>query len=180
MVVHRLSLETKVLFRKLVEGVGYLHKSDIVHRDLKLQNVVLSSLDSPKIIDFGFARKGINLNFESGCGTANYMSPELLSSSNGKRAFKADIWALGIILFYLLTKKYPFRCRLMLITALNENELYHKIRHEKLSLRLVKDESACRLLDVMLSKNQDHRPNCDEILRHEWLCSSGSKEDPLF
>ena len=75
-------------------------------------NIVLFDLDKPKIIDFGFARKGINSNFESGCGTSSYMAPELLSSNNnnGKRAYKADVWALGVILFYLLTKKYPFRC----------------------------------------------------------------------
>ena len=160
-----------MLFRKIVEGVWYLHKQDIVHRDLKLMNIVLFDLEKPKIIDFGFARKGINLNFESGCGTASYMAPELLSSNNnnGKRAYKADIWALGVILFYLLTKKYPFRCTASFHPALNENELYHKIRQEKLNLRLIKDEQAANLLEKMLSKDQDHRPNCEEILHHAWL-----------
>lgn len=140
-------------------------------------NIVLFDLDMPKIIDFGFARKGINSNFESGCGTASYMAPELLSSNNnnGKRAYKADIWALGVILFYLLTKKYPFRCIVQSHLALNENELYHKIRQEKLSLRLVNDAVAGSLLEKMLSKNQDHRPNCEEILNHAWFMQpSGS------
>ena len=58
-------------------------------------------------------------------------------------------------------------CRVLL--ALNENELFHKIRQEKLSLRLIKDESAANLLEKMLSKNQDHRPSCEEILNNPWL-----------
>ena len=72
-------------------------------------NIVLNGLEHPKIVDFGFARKGINSNFESGCGTAYYMAPELLTSSYTKKACKGDIWALGVILYYLLTKYYPFR-----------------------------------------------------------------------
>lgn len=105
-------LEIKSLFKKIVEGVAYLHKNDIAHRDLKLGNIVLRDLEEPKIIDFGFARRGAHGNFESGCGTASYMAPELLSNTNtGKRASKGDVWALGVILYYLLVRKYPFRGR---------------------------------------------------------------------
>ena len=47
--------EIKAVFKKIVEGVGYLHSCDVVHRDIKLNNIVLDNLDKPKIIDFGFA-----------------------------------------------------------------------------------------------------------------------------
>ena len=101
-----------------MEGVKYLHDKDIVHRDLKLLNIVVADLKSPKIVDFGFARYGIKENFESGCGTPSYMSPELLTASSVKEAYKSDIWAMGVILYYLLTKYYPFRCSYVLIQLL--------------------------------------------------------------
>ena len=88
-----------------------------MHRDLKLMNIVVNDLKTPKIVDFGFARYGIEDNFEGGCGTPSYMAPELLITSNAKKAWKADIWALGIILYYLLTKGYPFRCNFTLSSS---------------------------------------------------------------
>ena len=104
--------ETKGLFFKIVKGVEHIHNKNIVHRDLKLQNIVVKNLDTPKIVDFGFSRKGLYLNFDDHCGTPNYMAPELLSPKKSRKAIYADIWALGIILFYLLTEEYPFRGKL--------------------------------------------------------------------
>lgn len=151
---------TRQLFRRIVEGVAYLHKMDVAHRDIKLNNIVLRDLAEPKLIDFGFARRGAHLNHESGCGTTSYMAPELLSSSNtGKRASKADVWALGVLLYYLLTRKYPFR-------ASNDNVLFHKIRSDKPNLWIINDPDAVALLDKIFNKNQDLRPSCEEILRH--------------
>lgn len=109
--------EIKQLFKKIVEGVNYLHGKDIVHRDLKLMNIVLNDIGSPKIVDFGFSRVGIDKNYESGCGTPSYMAPELLTNSTQKIASKADIWALGVILYFLLTKNYPFKCSLLIIIS---------------------------------------------------------------
>lgn len=103
------------MFKKIVEGVNYLHTNDIAHRDLKLMNIVLDDMETPKIVDFGFAKRGAHKNFDNGCGTPKYMAPELLGTSNEKKAWQADIWALGVILFYLLTKQYPFKCRFFLM-----------------------------------------------------------------
>lgn len=154
--------EIKVLFRKIVEGVKYLHEKDIAHRDLKLMNIVVNDLNNPKIVDFGFARVGVNENFESGCGTPSYMAPELLVTSATKNAGKADIWALGVILFYLLTRTYPFR-------SLNDNVLFQKIKQDKLNLDLVQDKEVWPMLEAMLAKQQSERPTCEVILAHQWL-----------
>ena len=101
--------ETKSLFHKIVKGVEHIHSKNIVHRDLKLQNIVVKNLDCPKIVDFGFSRKGLFLNFDDHCGTPNYMAPELLYPKKSRKAIYADIWALGIMLFYLLAEEYPFK-----------------------------------------------------------------------
>lgn len=98
-----------------------MHSLGIVHRDLKLQNIVVSksSLTEPKIVDFGFARRGLMVSEGSSrCGTLGYMAPELLSFGKKDKpvsldASKADVWALGVILYYLMLKKYPFKGNLL-------------------------------------------------------------------
>ena len=89
-----------------------------MHRDLKLENLMLDKNGYVKIIDFGFAcisREKLRVF----CGTPSYMSPEIVS----KREYSgpsADIWACGIILFVLLTGTVPFK-------AQTEKDLFRKI-----------------------------------------------------
>ena len=115
--------DVKVLFRQLARGLGFIHSQGIVHRDLKLQNVVLRTIDNPKIVDFGFSRRGLTTTFDDFCGTSSYMSPELLSNKRPRKAVSADVWALGIILYYLLTNEFPFKGTSRL-TKVKENPSY--------------------------------------------------------
>ena len=102
-----------------------MHSKSLVHRDLKLDNVLVDTNDKVKIIDFGFATGCLaneKLNFY--CGTPHYMDPDL----SQKRHYKgqaADIWALGVILFILLTGKMPFYGEF-------EADLYRKIATGKI------------------------------------------------
>ncbi|KAJ7678115.1 Pkinase-domain-containing protein [Mycena polygramma] len=100
--------ETKIIFGQLCLAVGYLHDKGIVHRDLKLENVLLDERCRVKLGDFGFTRE-----FERGaymetfCGTTGYASPEMLQ---GRKYLgpEVDVWSLGIILYCLLTGTLPF------------------------------------------------------------------------
>ena len=154
--------EVRGVFVKIVQGVQHIHSKNVVHRDLKLQNIVLKSLDSPKIVDFGFSRKGLYSHFDESCGTPNYMAPELLSSKRKSMAVYADIWALGVILYYLLMKKYPFKGR-------SEAELFANIKSGKPDLRGIPNSAAGDLLGQLLHPDQQQRPLCAEILSHPWL-----------
>ncbi|KAJ7319025.1 Pkinase-domain-containing protein [Mycena albidolilacea] len=100
--------EAKIIFGQLCLAVGYLHEKGIVHRDLKLENVLLDERCRVKLGDFGFTRefdKGSLM--ETFCGTTGYASPEMLQ---GRKYFgpEVDIWSLGIILYCLLTGTLPF------------------------------------------------------------------------
>lgn len=86
-----------------------MQANNIVHRDLKLGNLLLGHNLEIKVGDFGLSAK---LAFagerrSSTCGTPNYMAPEQLLPSKG-HSFEADIWALGVVIYYMLVGKSPF------------------------------------------------------------------------
>ena len=100
--------ETKKIFRKIVRGVEYLHSKKIAHRDIKLDNIMVNKNYDVKIIDFGFSlftssSKKLSLH----CGTPSYMAPELVAKKDYVGQ-PVDIWALGVLLYKLLTGYYPF------------------------------------------------------------------------
>src|SRR5918993_492165 len=98
------------LFDLICEGLDYAHAKGVVHRDLKPNNILMDENNNPYIADFGLAKltEGkIELTHTMMTGTAAYMAPEIAQS--GKSTKRADIYALGIILFEMLTGKLPFQ-----------------------------------------------------------------------
>ncbi len=102
---------------QVCDAVGEAHLAGIVHRDIKLQNLFLATSQTTpvvKVLDFGLAKGGTAVGVESSLthaealmGTPHYMPPEQLASSKDVDA-RADVWALGVALYRLLTRKYPF------------------------------------------------------------------------
>ena len=88
-----------------------MHGQNVIHRDLKLENILIDrKTKQTKLIDFGFGQYLPNLaevKIQPNCGTMVYMSPELIQKKD-YFGDKADVWALGVILFVLATGKYPF------------------------------------------------------------------------
>lgn len=89
--------------------MSYLHSMNIIHRDIKLENIIIDSKKNVKIIDFGFGSctpKSKLLNFF--CGTPSYMPPEIVLKKNYIGPY-VDIWSIGILLFIMLCGVFPFR-----------------------------------------------------------------------
>uniref|UniRef100_A0A061SEX4 Serine threonine-protein kinase n=1 Tax=Tetraselmis sp. GSL018 TaxID=582737 RepID=A0A061SEX4_9CHLO len=101
------------IFRQLIRGVEYLHtavegKKEVVNRDIKLANTLLTRSFEVKLCDFGFAKEsGVDSSTHSCVGTLLCMAPEMLKNSayDGK---KADIWSCGVMLYAMVAGRFPF------------------------------------------------------------------------
>lgn len=105
---HSLSLDLGIrLFRQIIYGVEYLHSRSICHRDLKLENLLLDAHNNIKIGDFGFARLMRSSTVDTSCGSPHYAAPEVIKGEpyDGRAA---DIWSCGVILYVLLSGRFPF------------------------------------------------------------------------
>jgi hypothetical protein len=100
------------LLEKVARGVGHAHEKGIVHRDLKPGNILLDERGEPLVADFGLAKfiEAVDEHTASGVvlGTAPYMSPEQAAGQNTRISTASDVWALGVILYEMLTGRKPF------------------------------------------------------------------------
>ena len=96
------------IFVQLAQGLAAAHEKNIIHRDIKPGNIIITEKDEVKIVDFGLAKlAGIDLTKStSSKGTAAYMCPEQIRGE--KVDHRSDIWALGIVLYEMLTAHLPF------------------------------------------------------------------------
>ena len=98
--------------KQLLEGLDHCHYSGITHRDLKADNLLLDENYDLKIADFGFAGPNSGSNgtglHKSQVGTKRYMAPEITTSTKGYRGPPADLFAVGVLLFVMVTARFPF------------------------------------------------------------------------
>lgn len=159
----------KILFYKILKGIKSIHDVGICHRDLKLENILVDENYTPKLCDFGFATYNTS-QLTDFLGTPIYTAPEI----HGFKKYdglKADIFSLGVVLFYLITGKVGFK------TATNKDPLYRLIiiKHYSYYWKLVHNEikplseELKNLYIKMISYNPKERPSVDEILNDNWL-----------
>ncbi|KAJ3380988.1 hypothetical protein HDU92_005652 [Lobulomyces angularis] len=169
------STEQKLIFKQLTEGILYLHTLNVVHRDLKLENILLSrknnlvqqkTADLVKICDFGLAHE-VDESIPKG-GSDYYLAPELITSSDtsnsaGIDLYKVDTWALGVILFALMTGELPFYGK--------RSKLFLKIAIGKYNLPTSAeiDDDGKDLVKNLLQTNPSCRFNAQDILNHRWF-----------
>lgn len=152
------------IFRQVVSGVLYLHTHNIIHRDLSLNNLLLTKELNVKIADFGLATQlnGPDEKHVTMCGTPNYISPEV--ASRELHGLPADVWGLGCMLYTLLVGRPPFHTQHVKTTLNKVINADYKIPPE-LSL------PAQDLLQKLLCKDPVKRITLKEIMEHPFITS---------
>jgi len=102
--------EARQLFKQIVRAVHYIHSKKIIHRDLKLENILLDANNRCKIVDFGLSDYVSSKERTiTDAGTEAYLAPEVYSGNSGDSdPYKIDVWSLGVILYALTHGKLPF------------------------------------------------------------------------
>ena len=158
--------EVCTLLYQMLTAVSYLHNQNIVHRDLKPDNFVFDE-DDLKLLDFGMSRM-TKQKITRRAGTPYYMAPEVISKNY---SFECDVWALGVIAYYLVSGKHPFSGKSM-------DDLFRSIETKKplfngkgwnLASNHLKD-----LVSKMLIKDPLKRISAQEALNHPCLRGLGS------
>ena len=154
---------SKIIFKQLIEGLKYIHKKHFVHRDIKLDNILIDLTNTIKICDFGVSKHFDDKNeimFDH-CGTPAYIAPEIFEHT-GYKGPACDIWSAGVTLYYMLAGEQPFKAG-----SISELEKIIKAGDFK-EIEGVSKE-ANNLLSKILQVNPKARLSLDEILNHKWL-----------
>lgn len=155
--------ETAQYFLPLLEAIHYCHLNDIIHRDIKLENVLLTKDRRVKLCDFGFA---IRAETATGlCGTWEYLAPEMILEQPYN--YLIDIWALGVVLFECLYFSQPFSDH-------NLNKLLRKIvNHEVVFPKDPWITLSCENLIIrLLDKDPQTRIRYRDLWSHPWISQS--------
>ena len=157
--------ETRNLCSHIIEGLEYLHTLGILHRDLKLGNLLLSDDGSlVKIADFGLAvrLKSFDEERNTMCGTPNYISPEIINRQ--PYGLASDMWSFGCILFACLTGSPPFE-------SASIKETFLKAKDLKYSLPGFLSPQAKDLISTLLTWDSESRLTIRAVKTHPFFSS---------
>jgi serine/threonine protein kinase len=162
------------IFTQLVGAVSYVHGKSCVHRDLKLENILLDKHENVKLVDFGFTREyeGKSSYLQTWCGTVCYSAPEMIKGEK-YAGEKVDVWSLGIILYALLCGELPFDDD-------DEPATKAKILKEEPKYPEHLPGLAKDLILSMLSKRPLLRPSLADILTHPWLAEHAPQQQAIL
>ena len=154
------------LFRQILSALTYLHSNKIAHCDLKLENILIDrELKKTKLIDFGLSVQNRDKIEDFCVGTPCYMSPQLLKKENFN-PFKADVWALGILLYKMIFGFLPYKGK-------SGDQILKKINTVGFSFPRTKriTKKTQEIISKMLEVKESNRPTAQEL---EELFKTGS------
>uniref|UniRef100_A0A8C2X9X5 MAP/microtubule affinity-regulating kinase 3 n=1 Tax=Cyclopterus lumpus TaxID=8103 RepID=A0A8C2X9X5_CYCLU len=162
--------EARAKFRQIVSAVHYCHLKNIVHRDLKAENLLLDADANIKIADFGFSNEfTAGSKLDTFCGSPPYAAPELFQ---GKKydGPEVDIWSLGVILYTLVSGSLPF-------DGQNLKELRERVLRGKYRVPFYMSTDCEGILRRFLVLNPAKRSSLEQIMIDKWINIGYDGED---
>ncbi|XP_049322536.1 MAP/microtubule affinity-regulating kinase 4 isoform X2 [Astyanax mexicanus] len=163
-------IEARAKFRQIVSAVHYCHQKNIVHRDLKAENLLLDADANIKIADFGFSNEfTLGNKLDTFCGSPPYAAPELFQ---GKKydGPEVDIWSLGVILYTLVSGSLPF-------DGQNLKELRERVLRGKYRVPFYMSTDCEGILRKFLVLNPSKRCTLEQVMKDKWMNSGFDGEE---
>ena len=158
--------EASQIFCQLLEALDYCHDRQISHRDIKLENILMTAAAEVKLIDFGFATVSpSNKKSYIYCGTPNYMAPEIIKKIEYLGS-PADMWAAGVVLYVMVAGSFPF-------ASPKEAKLFKKVVSGVVNFPDFVSASCKNLISSMLTQNPQVRITAKMALTHPWVVTKG-------
>ncbi|ESO88403.1 hypothetical protein LOTGIDRAFT_219153 [Lottia gigantea] len=162
--------EARKKFKQIVAAVAYCHSRQVVHRDLKAENLLLDANLNIKIADFGFSNYfSSNGKLKTWCGSPPYAAPELFEGKEYD-APKVDIWSMGVVLYVLVCGALPFDGSTL-------QSLRARVLSGKYRIPFFMSTDCELLIRGMLIVDPSKRFNMDKIIHHTWMTSGADETD---
>jgi calcium-dependent protein kinase len=163
----------KNIIKQILNGFNFLHKNNIIHCDIKLDNIMINKKNIIKIIDFDLS-KIIKKEYisDSIFGTIQYIAPESYDLCIYSK--KSDIWSLGIVFYNIITNEFPYKN----ISSVHSNRNMYKWNEFKHpNLKIIKEiakknnysQEIVKIIISMLTFKDENRPTIEKILNNNWL-----------
>ncbi len=164
--------ETRTIFKQIVYGLAYIHSKSVLHRDIKLDNILLDETMHAKICDFGVS-KIISRSqvIEEQCGTPAYLAPEIVRNE-AYHGFYADHWSLGIVLYAMACAAVPYK-------AENLDQLRKVLESSPLIFPCRLSPELTNLIRGLVCLEPEARLSLPEVLAHPWV-RYGASDDLLL
>ncbi|EOD51872.1 putative serine threonine protein kinase protein [Neofusicoccum parvum UCRNP2] len=148
--------------RQIASALDYCHRNSIVHRDLKIENILISKTGDIKIIDFGLSNLfSPRSQLKTFCGSLYFAAPELLQAKQYTGP-EVDVWSFGIVLYVLVCGKVPFDDQSM-------PQLHAKIKKGHVEYPPWLTAECKNLISRMLVTDPKQRAGLPEIMTHPWI-----------
>ena len=168
-IIHKKRLserEARHIFKQIIAGIHYCHSNNVVHRDIKVENILLDHNGRVKLADFGFSTFfAPGELMDTWCGSPQYCAPELYLAKLYEGP-DVDIWSLGVVLYVLVCGYLPFDAQVF-------NALRAQIIGGSYKTPFFLSADCKSLIESMLTLDPDRRIKMHEIINHRWLqCES--------
>eukprot|EP01126_Amoeba_proteus_P059492 TRINITY_DN7771_c1_g2_i4.p1 TRINITY_DN7771_c1_g2~~TRINITY_DN7771_c1_g2_i4.p1 ORF type:complete len:497 (-),score=119.49 TRINITY_DN7771_c1_g2_i4:139-1563(-) len=159
------------LVKQTLEGLKYLHDKNVIHRDIKSDNLLINTAGIVKVADFGTAKEDVGKTFTV-IGTPYWMAPEIIEVSGARTT--SDIWSMGCTVIEMLTGQPPYfeKSTMQALFSIVEDD------HPPIPPNLTPELNHF-LKNCCFLKNPERRPTSTLMLEHPWIKSSGHVLQPF-